>query len=71
MPKLRTYIYIGALSLLSTAASAHDGHDHTHWMSDSLHLLFYGSLVSVLAAGSLVVIKHFKNKKVRNKNEEI
>ncbi|MBL4631286.1 MAG: hypothetical protein JKY14_09075 [Paraglaciecola sp.] len=71
MPKLRTSIYLGALSLLSTAASAHDGHDHSHWMSDSLHILFYGSLASVVAAVSLVVIKHLKNKNISNKSEEI
>jgi hypothetical protein len=40
-------------------------------MSDSLHILFYGSLVSVLAAGSLFVVKHFNNKKVSDKSEEI
>lgn len=71
MSKIRTVIYTGALSLLSASAIAHEGHDHSHWMSDSLHVLFYGSLLSLLAAGCLVVLKHVTAKKISNKNKEI
>lgn len=71
MSTLRTSFYLAAAGLLSTAANAHEGHDHTHWASDSLHLLFYGSLISVLAATALVVVKYMKNKKLSNKSEEI
>ncbi|WP_133468528.1 hypothetical protein [Paraglaciecola marina] len=70
MRKIQTFLYAGALSLLSSAAFAHEGHDHSHWSSDALHILFYSSLVAAVAAMTFLGIKQFKNKD-NSKSEEI
>ncbi|MEP0357673.1 hypothetical protein [Paraglaciecola sp.] len=70
MSNFTTNVYLGALSLLSSAAFAHEGHDHNHWSSDALHILFYGSLVTLLAVVSFLGIKQLR-KKESSKSEEL
>jgi hypothetical protein len=50
-------------------ALAHDGHDHNHWSSDSLHMLFYASLVSVVSFGAVVLVKTIKNNAAKEGKE--
>ncbi|MEP1384516.1 MAG: hypothetical protein ABJK64_12100 [Paraglaciecola sp.] len=69
MRKTPTFLYTGILSLLSSAAFAHQGHDHSHWSSSALHMLFYGSLVAVVASVTFFVVKQFRNKDSRKREE--
>ena len=46
-----------ALLMFTVPAIAHDGHDHSHWASGLLHLMFYGS---VLAVGTGIFFAAYK-----------
>lgn len=50
--------------LLSSLAVAHPGHDHSHWSSDALHILFYGVTALTIALGGLWIVK------AKNKNSQ-
>lgn len=59
LPKI-SYFLVSLL--ISGSAFAHEGHDHGHWSSDALHILFYASLFSVVALGSVLLVKSITNK---------
>ena len=69
MYKLKNVFGLSLLSLVSATVSAHEGHDHAHWMSDSLHLMFYGALFSALAAGGFLLLKTIQNKRSNNEDK--
>ncbi len=50
------------MALFSTTAFAHSGHDHSHWLSDSIHLITIGAVLSV-AAGAVYYVKRKKASK--------
>lgn len=52
---------LSALMAVSQVAQAHPGHDHSHWASNSIHLL------TVLAVAAVVVVG-VAYKKSRGKN---
>lgn len=58
-----TYTLIAALSLLASTAQAHPGHDHSHWLSNGIHSIFYLALAGVIGAVAILAIKRIKSKK--------
>ncbi|BFT29074.1 hypothetical protein D210916BOD24_02500 [Alteromonas sp. D210916BOD_24] len=50
-------------TLFSSASFAHAGHDHSHWTSNFMHILFYASLVAGAAACGYAAYKYFSAKK--------
>lgn len=56
-----------SLALLSTVASAHSGHDHSHWMSSSIHVLTIIAIGTII--GTVISLKISKNiKQVKTSN---
>ncbi len=45
--------------LLSMPALAHPGHDHSHWMSEFLHVMFYLSSAGTAGVIAYTVLKRF------------
>jgi len=43
--------------VLSQPALAHAGHDHSHWSSNFLHILFYASIAAVIAGIGYALFK--------------
>ncbi|MFT2090357.1 hypothetical protein [Paraglaciecola sp. 2405UD69-4] len=71
MRTIKSIITAVALSSISATVLAHEGHDHSHWSSDALHILFYSSLAAVAAAISFLVVKQLKSTKANSKNKEL
>ena len=46
------------LSVLALPAMAHEGHDHSHWTSGLLHVLFYGSIIAAALGLSFALYKN-------------
>lgn len=46
-------------------AHAHPGHDHSHWMSDFLHAMFYASLAIAIGTGGYVIFKCLTRKTLK------
>ncbi len=46
---IKNVIYTFLLLAFSTSVFAHPGHDHSHWMSGSIHFLLAGACLSVAA----------------------
>ena len=68
MNKYVKYILQSLLLLVaSLPAFAHQGHDHSHWTSGMMHVLFYGS---VLAAAAALAYAATKYTKTRNQGEK-
>lgn len=67
MKTLKSAVQTLCLLLFTTHALAHSGHDHSHWTSDLLHILFYASIAGVIAAISYMLIKR-KSKTSRNQH---
>ncbi|MEQ3651972.1 MAG: hypothetical protein ABNH21_09905 [Glaciecola sp.] len=44
-------------------ASAHSGHDHDHWNSSLIHILFYASIVGVASVLAYIAYKRFNKAK--------
>lgn len=66
MKKLLTqFSALVALTALAPVVLAHPGHDHGHWASSSIHLLFAGSIAAVVLAGIFVLRKSLKAKKAK------
>lgn len=58
-----------ALALLSSVASAHAGHDHSHWMSSPIHVLTLIAAGTII--GTLVSLKYAKTQKqIKTSNVE-
>lgn len=58
-----------ALALLSGVASAHSGHDHSHWMSSSIHVLTLIAAGTIV--GTLISLKYAKiQKQIKTSNVE-
>lgn len=55
---------ISITALFSSNLFAHEGHDHAHWTSNFVHILFYASIVAVAAAVSYALFKRYSNKKL-------
>lgn len=45
------------LSLGSSMAFAHAGHDHGHWMSDAIHVLLFLAVAGVVASGISILLR--------------
>lgn len=58
-----THLFIAVLGMFVTAAHAHPGHDHDHWLSNSIHVIFYLALAGVAAVLATLAVKYVKNKK--------
>ena len=56
---IKTVIAV-AISLFSPVLWAHAGHDHNHWTSTFLHVLFYASLFAAACACGFAVYKAVK-----------
>lgn len=56
------------LMAVSGSAMAHPGHDHTHWLSDALHLMLVGGSVGVFIAGCLWMRKSSSQAQKRTKH---
>ena len=55
---------LSLLSIGSTTAFAHGGHDHGHWMSDAIHVLLFLAMAGVVASGvSLLLRRRHKEKR--------
>lgn len=57
------------VSVLSASALAHQGHDHSHWTSSILHVLFYAS-IAITAAGVSYACYKLASKILTNKAEK-
>ncbi len=51
------------LTMASLPAFAHQGHDHGHWTSSMMHVLFYGSILAAVAALTFAATKYTKSRK--------
>ncbi len=51
------------LMLASPFASAHSGHDHSHWMSDAIHALALIALLAVATAALHLISRRRKQKR--------
>ena len=49
-----------SLILFSPFLWAHPGHDHAHWTSTVLHVLFYASIAAAAAACAFAIYKVVK-----------
>lgn len=63
---LRTFIATLA-GFTSTAAMAHAGHDHSHWLSEPIHALSVLSIVSIVTITAVVYRRNCKRKLAKNK----
>ncbi|MEP1449286.1 MAG: hypothetical protein ABJK37_24495 [Paraglaciecola sp.] len=61
MKILHKLSYFLVSMLISGSVFAHEGHDHNHWSSDSLHLLFYTSFLLMVTFGMAALIKFVLN----------
>jgi len=53
------------LTTMSSLATAHGGHDHSHWLSNPIHIL---SVIAFIAIAASATYSIKKNKKHRNRN---
>jgi hypothetical protein len=44
----------------SPIALSHPGHDHSHWASDSLHIIFAASIAGVITVAAFALKKAYK-----------
>lgn len=56
------FLILTLLITLTSVANAHPGHDHSHWMSDFLHAMFYASLAIAIGSGGYVLLKSLARK---------
>lgn len=61
---LRTLIATLA-GFTSTAALAHAGHDHAHWLSEPIHVLSILAIVSVVAITVVVRKRKLAKQKIK------
>mgnify|MGYP000715764134 CR=1 FL=1 len=45
------------LTTLSSLATAHGGHDHSHWLSDPIHILSVIAVIAIAASATYLVKK--------------
>lgn len=69
MKKLNKISTALVLSLVSAATFAHEGHDHNHWTSDTIHTVFYVSLFVVAAIASIALVKRLSTKINKDANQ--
>jgi hypothetical protein len=53
------------LLLASSSASAHVGHDHDHWSSEPIHMLFYGVIALTALAATIWTVKAKRKKNTK------
>lgn len=67
-------LILGATSLMlllsAPLAFAHAGHDHSHWTSGSIHALWIGGSLAVVAIAAITLKKRATLKKATIKSEE-
>lgn len=61
-------LFVITAGLYSSLTFAHPGHDHSHWMSDSIHLLSIGAIITIIATAAYSLKKHYA--KQSTKSEE-
>ena len=49
---------IALAALVSSSAFAHPGHDHSHWLSDPIHVLTVVAILGVAAVGVFFTVKN-------------
>ena len=54
--KTKTLFILAAL-LFSTIAFAHPGHDHSHWMSKTIHIVLLVSLLGAAVYGIAALVR--------------
>jgi len=59
---------LSALMAVSQVAQAHPGHDHSHWASNSIHLLTVLAVAAVVVVG--VAYKKSRRKNATTKGEK-
>jgi len=59
---------LSALMAISQVAQAHPGHDHSHWASNSIHLLTVLAVAAVVVVG--VAYKKSRRKNATTKGEK-
>ncbi|WP_418135229.1 hypothetical protein [Psychromonas sp. GE-S-Ul-11] len=62
---LKSSTVLSALMAVSQVAQAHPGHDHSHWASNSIHLLTVFAVAAVAVVGIVykkIVIKTAQKK---------
>jgi len=52
---------------LSNLSFAHTGHDHAHWMSNSIHIVTGLAIISVVAVAGYAMKRHRTAKKIGEK----
>lgn len=60
---------ISSALLTSSVVSAHPGHDHSHWTSEPMHMLFYGAVALAGTAATVWAIKA-KRKETTKEREQ-
>lgn len=59
-----------ALLLATPYAFAHSGHDHSHWTSGTIHALWIGSSLAIVAFAVVMFKKRTALKSAKNQSEE-
>ncbi len=59
-----------ALLLALPYTFAHSGHDHSHWSSGIIHVLWIGALFTIVALAVVILKKRIVLKYENNQSEE-
>jgi len=69
MKSIFTTLLLSLSFVMSQVAHAHPGHDHSHWMSDPIHMLTIFTVAAVIISGLLY--KQFFRRRNSNEKKDI
>lgn len=69
MKSICTTLLLSLSFIMSQIAQAHPGHDHSHWMSNPIHMLTIFAVAAVIVGG--LVYKQFVRRRNSTEKKDI